>query len=113
MVLSLPAGRQGKTAWLEKFLSIREGWSPIPKHFVVAMICIGRFSIGFSDDLIVCIDSLFECDITVFGATHGRKNSSALSRRNTFCLEYLHGIFSGSVIGWLYVCSLAHEKQAV
>ena len=108
----MPAGRQGKTAWLEKFLSIREGWSPIPKHFVVAMICIGRFSIGFSDDLIVCIDTLFECDITVFSATHGRKNSSALFGRNALGLEYLHGIFSGSVIRWLHLCSLAHQKQA-
>ena len=109
----MPAGRQGKTAWLEKFLSIREGWSPIPKHFIVAMICIGRFSIGFSDDLIVCIDTIFERNITVFSATHGGENTSALFGRYTFCLEYLHGIFPGSVIRWLHVCSLAHKKQTV
>lgn len=109
----MPAGRQGKTAWLEKFLSIREGWSPIPKHFVVAMICIGRFSIGFSDDLIVCINTIFECDIIVFSATHGRKNTSALFGRNTFCLEYLHGIFQAALLGGYTLCSLAHEKQTV
>lgn len=72
---------------------------------------IGRFSIGFSDDLFVCIDAIFECDPAVFSATHGGEDSSSIFGRDPFGLEYLHGIFPGGVIGRLFLCPLAHEKQ--
>lgn len=95
-------------------VSLNSRWlEPNTQAFCGRNDLIGRFSIGFSDDLFVCIDTIFERDPAVFSTTHGGEDSSSISGWDAFGLEYLHGIFPGSVIRWLHVCSLAHKKQTV